>query len=120
MASFEAEAGKMLRKPYFHQQRERLALAQRMVRAILQNLEVSSRRDASGVVSLVDGSMDDPGEVMQATADVNGYAVDVLRRARPMQLSMRQTLRLPRRCTCDELYEARRALTTYDAVAVSV
>ena len=57
MASFEAEAGKMLRKPYFDlgpdQQRERLALAQRMVRAILQDPEVSFRRNASCVVSLV-------------------------------------------------------------------
>ena len=33
---------------------------------------------------------------------------------------MRQTLRLPLRCTRDELYEARRAITPYDAVAVSV
>ena len=124
MASFEAEGGKMLRKPYFDlgldQQRERLALARRMVRAIPQSPEVSFRRDATGVVSLVGGSMDNAGEVMAAAADVSGYAVDVLRRARAMQLSMRQTLRLPRRCTRDELYEARRALTPYDAVAVSV
>ena len=116
--------GKMLRKPYFDlgpsQQRERLALAQRMVRAILQDPEVSFRRDASGVVSLVGCSMDNLGEVMAAAADVNGYAVDVLRRARAMQLSMRQTLRLPRRCTRDELCEARRALTPYDAVTLTV
>ena len=59
-------------------------------------------------------------EVMAAAADVNGYAVDVLRRARTMQLSMRQTLQLPRRCTRDELYEARRPITPYDVVAVSV
>ena len=44
----------------------------------------------------------------------------MLPRARAMQLSMRKTLRLPRRCTRDELYEARRALTPYDAVAVTV
>ena len=114
----------MLRKPYFDlgpdHQRERLALAQRMVQAILQDPEVSFRRDATSVVSLAGGSMDNAGEVMAAAADVNGYAVDVLRRARAMQLSMRQPLRLPRRCTRDELYEARRALTPYDAVAVSV
>ena len=62
MPSFEAEAGKMLCKPYFelapHQQRERLALAQRLVRAILQDPGVSFRRDATGVVSVVGGSMD--------------------------------------------------------------
>ena len=95
--------------PYFDlgpdQQRERLALAQPMVRAILQDPVVSFRRDATGVVSLVGGRMDNAGEVMAAAADVNGYAVDVLRRARAMQLSMRQTLRLPRRCTRDELYD---------------
>ena len=118
MASFEAEAGKILRKP--DQQHEWLALAQRVVRALLQDPEGSFRRDATGVVSLVGGSMDNPGEVMAAVADVNGYAVDVLRRARAMQLSMRQTLRLPRRCTCDELYEARRAITPYNAVSMSV
>ena len=75
MASFEAEASKMVRKPYFDlgpdQQRERLALAQRMVRAILQDPEVSFRRDASDVVLLVGGSMENPGEVMAAAADVN-------------------------------------------------
>ena len=64
--------------------------------------------------------MDNAREVMATAADVNGYAVDVLPRARTMQLSMRQTLRLPRRCTRDELYEARRAITPYDAVAVSM
>ena len=48
---------------------------------------------------------------MAAVVDVNGYAVDVLHRAHAMQLSMRQTLRLPGKCTHDELYEARRALT---------
>ena len=123
-ASFEAEAGKMLWRPYFDlgpdQQRERLALSQHMVRAILQDPEVSFRRDASGVVSVAAGSMDNAGEVMAAAATVNGYAVDVLRRARAMQVSVRQTLRLPRRCTRDELYEARRMLPPYDAVAVSV
>ena len=65
MASFEVEVGKMLRKPYFDlgpdQQRERLALAQHMVRAILQDPEVSFRRDATGVVSLVGGSMYNAG-----------------------------------------------------------
>ena len=55
-----------------------------------------------------------------AAAHVNGYAVDVLRRARTMHLSMRQTVRLPHRWTRDELYEARRAPTPYDAVAMSV
>ena len=124
VASFEAEAGKMLRKPYFElgpdQQRQRLALAQRVVRAILEDPEVSFRRNATGVVSLMGGSMDNAREVMAAAANVNGYAVDVLCHARAMQLSMRQTLRLPRRCTRDELYEARRAITPYDAVAVSV
>ena len=118
------EAGKMLRKPYFDlgpdQQRERLALAQRMVRAILQDPEVSFRRDTTSVVSMVGCSMDNPGEVTVAAAGVSGYAVDVLRRARAMQPSMRQTLWLPRRCTRDELYEARRALTPHDAMAVSV
>ena len=121
VASFEAAAVKMLRKPYFalgpDQQRERLALAQRMVQAILKDPEVSFCRDASVKVSVVGGSMDNPGEVMAAAADVNGYALDVLRHARAMQLSMRQTSRLPRRCTRAELYEARRALTPYDAVA---
>ena len=87
---------------------------------ILQDPEVSFRRDASGVVSLVGGSMDNPGEVMAAAADKIRYAVDVLRRARAMQLSMQQTLQLLRRCTGDELYEARRALTPYNAVAVSL
>ena len=114
----------MLRKPYFdlgpEQQGEQQALAQRMVRAILQDPKVSSRRDADGVVSPVGGNMDNSGEVMVVATDVNGYAVDVLRLARAMQLSMRQTLRLPHRCTRDELYEARRALTRYDAVAGSV
>ena len=111
----------MLRKPYFKlrpdQQRERLALARRVVRAILQDPEVSFRCDATGVVSLVGGSMDNAGEVLVAAADVNGNAIDV---ARAMQLSMRQTLRFPRRRTRDELYEARCAITLYDAVAVSV
>ena len=124
MASFEAEVGKMLRKPYFDlgadQQRERLALAHRMVGAILQDPEVSFCRDATGVVLLVGDSMDNAEEVTAAAADVSGYAVDVWRRARAMQLSMRHTLRLPRRCTRGELYEARRALTPYDAVVVSV
>ena len=124
VASFEAEPSKMPRKPYFElrleQQRERLALVQRVVMAILQDPELSFQRDANGVVSLVRGGMDNAGEVMAAAANVNGYAVDVLRRARAMQLSMRQTLRLPCRCTRDELYEARRAITPYDAVAVSV
>ena len=124
MAFIEAEAGKMLRKPYFEprpdQQRERLALVQRVVRANVRDPEVSFRRDATGMISLVGGSMDNAGEVIAAAADVNGYAVDVLRPACAMQLSMRQTLRLPRRCTRDELYEARRAITPYDAVAVSV
>ena len=82
--------------------------------------KVSFRRDAPGVVSLVGGTMDNAGEVMAVAAGVNGYAVDVLRRGRAMQLSMRQTLPLPRRCTRDELYEARRAIMPYDAVAVSV
>ena len=124
MASLEAAAGKMLRKPYFDlakdQQREQLTLAQRMVRAILQDPELFFRRDAGGVVSLVGGTMDNAGEVMAAAGEVNGYAVDVLRCARAMQLSMRQTVRVPRRCTRNELYEARRALTPYDAVAVRV
>ena len=44
----------------------------------------------------------------------------MLRCACAMQLSMRQTLRFPCRCTRDELYEARRALTPYDAAPVSV
>ena len=56
--------------------------------------------------------------MLGAASNVNGYAVDVLRRA--MQLFVRQTLGLPRRCTHDGLYEARRELTPYDAVAVSV
>ena len=54
VASFEAEAGKMLRKPYFElrpdQQHERLAVAERVVRAILQDPEVSFRCDAGGSV----------------------------------------------------------------------
>ena len=124
VASFEAKAGKLLRKPYFEllpdQQREWPALAQRVVRVLLQDLGVSFRRDATSVVSLVGGSMDNAGEVMVAAADVDGYVVDVLRRARTTQLSMRQTLRLPRRCNRDELYEARRAIRSYDAVALSV
>ena len=124
MASFEVEAGEMLRKPYFelrpNQQRERLTLAWCVVREILQDPEVSLRRVATGVACLVGGSSDNAQEVMAAAADVNGYAVDVLRRARAIQVSMRQTLRLPRRCTRDELYEARRAIAPYDAVAVSV
>ena len=95
-------------------------MAQRVVRAILQDPQVSLRCDATGVVSLVYGSMENAHEVMAAAADVNGYAVDVLRRARAMLLSMRETLRLPRRCNCDELYEARRAITRYHAVVVSV
>ena len=57
MACFEAEAGKMLRKPHLElqpdQQCEQLAVARRVVWAILQDLEVSFRRDATGVVSLV-------------------------------------------------------------------
>ena len=114
----------MLRKPYFElgldQQRERLVLAQRVVRAILQDPEVFFRRAATNVVSRVGGSMDIAGEVMAAATDVNGYAVDVLRRGCAMQLSMRHTSRLPRRCTGDELYEVRHAIMLYDAVAVSV
>ena len=82
-----------------------------MVRAILQDPEVYFRRDATAVVSLVAGSVDNGGEVIAAAARVNGYAVDVLRRARARQLSMRQTLRFPCRCTRDELYEARRAIS---------
>ena len=99
---------------------ERLALVQRVVRAILRDPEVSFRRDPTGVVSLVGSGMDNAGEVMTAASHGNGYAVDVLRGARAVQLSMRQKLRLPGRCTRDELYEARRATTLYDAVAVSV
>ena len=103
VASFEAKAGKMLRTPYFdlgpHQQRERLAVAERIVQAILQDPEVSLRRDATGVVSRVGGNMDNAGEVMAAAANVNRYAVDVLRRARAMQLSTPRALQLPRRCT---------------------
>ena len=95
-------------------------MAHCVVQALLQDPEVSFRRIASGVVSLVDGSTNDAREVMAAVADADGYAVDVLRCARAMQLSMRQTLWLPRRSTRDELYEARRAITSYDAVAVSV
>ena len=106
MASFEAEAGKILREPSFDlgpdQQRERRALAQRIVRATLQDPEVLFRRDATGVVSLVGGNMDNAVEVMAADADVNRYAVDVLRHACAIELSMRQTLRLPPRCTPDE------------------
>ena len=124
MASFDVEASNRLRKPCFDlgpdQERERLALAHRVMRAILQNPEVSFRRAATGVVSVVGGSIDNKGVVMAAVADVNGYAVDVLRRARAMQLSIEQTLRMPRRCTRDELYEARRAITPYDAVDVNV
>ena len=124
VASFEAEVGEMPRKPYFElwpqQQRERLALAHCVVHALLQDTEVSFRRDASGVVSLLDGSTNDAREVMAAAANANAYAVDVLRRARAMQLSMRQTLWLPRRSTRDEMYEARRAITSYDAVAMGV
>ena len=44
------------------QQGERLALAQRMVRAMLQDPEVSFRGNATGVVSLVGGSMDRGGD----------------------------------------------------------
>ena len=51
------------------------------------------RRDANSVFSLVRGSMDNAGEVMASAADINRYAVDVLHRARAMQLSMRPTLR---------------------------
>ena len=95
VASLEAEAGKILRKPYFEvrpdHQHERLALAQRVVRAILQDPEVYFRRDATGVVSLVGGSINNAEEVMAGAPDITGYAVDVLRRARAMQLSMRQT-----------------------------
>ena len=79
---------------------------------------MSFRHDANGVVSLGAGSIDNAGLVMVAAADVNGYAVDVLRCARAMQLSMRQTLPFPPRCTRDE-FEARRAITLYDAVVVS-
>ena len=83
----------MLRKRYFDlgpdQQREELALTQRMVRAILQDPEMSFRRDATGVVSLAVGSMDNAREVLALAANVNGYAADVLHRARAMQLSMR-------------------------------
>ena len=100
MASFEAEAGKILSKPYLElrpdQQRERQALARRVERAILQDPEVPFRSDANGVVSLVGGSMDNAGEVMAAVVGVKAYAADVLRRARAMQLFMPQTLRFPR------------------------
>ena len=58
----------MLRKPYFElrpdQLHEWLALAQLVVRAILQVPEVSFRRDATSVVSLVGGTMENAGEVM--------------------------------------------------------
>ena len=112
MASFEAEAHKMVRKRYFElrpdQQPERLALAQRVVRAILQDPGVSFRRYATGVVSLVGASMDNAREVMAAASDVNGYAVDVLRRARD------------RHCGCLIGAPVRRSVTAYDAVAVSV
>ena len=61
VASFEGEVGKMLFKPFFDlgpdHQRERPALLQRMVRAILKDPDMSSQRDANGVVSLVGGSM---------------------------------------------------------------
>ena len=121
---FEAEAGKMLRRPYFElrpdEQRWQLTLAQRVVLAILKDPAVSFRRDATVVVSLVGGSMHNAGEVKAAAANINRYAFDVLRRAHAMKPSMGQTLRLPRRSTRDELYDARRAITPYTAVAVSV
>ena len=81
---------------------------------------MSFPHDATSVVSVVAGNMDNAGEVMVAAAHVNGYAVDIPWCARATQLSMRQTLRLPRRCTRDDLYEARCAITPYDAPFVSV
>ena len=48
------------------------------------------------------------------------YAVDVLRTARSMMLSVRQMLKVSRRCTRQKLLETRRALTPYVATPVAV
>ena len=85
VASFEAKACKVLRNPYFdlgpHQQRERMAVAHHIVQAILQDPEVSFRRNATGVISLVGGNMDNTREVMAAAAGVNGCVAPCSRNA---------------------------------------
>ena len=124
VARFEADVLRHCRKPYAllkpEAHAERIAMVQRVDRALVNDDEVTIAKTTTGEVVLRGGCFDSEQVNCDRMSGHDPAAVDVLRTARFMKLSVRQMLELRRHCTREQLLETRRGLTPYVATPVVV
>ena len=99
---------------------ERLALMERVTRALVNDSDVTLSVTSTDVVVLTGRYLDSEHVACDQESGHDAYVVNVPRMARSMMLSVRLMLKVSRRCTCEKLLQTRRALTPYAATPVVV
>ena len=124
VARFEAGVLCRCRKPYallkLEAQAERIPMVKRVACALVNDDEVTITKTTTGEVVPRGGCFDSEQVNCDRMSVHDPAAVDVLRTARSMKLSVRQMLKLRRHCTREQLLETRRGLTPYVATPVVV
>ena len=124
VARFEADVLRRCRKPCAllkpDAQAERMAMVQRVTRALLNDDEVTITKTTTGEVVLRGGCFDSEQLNCDRMSEHDSPAVDILRTARSMKLSVRQMLKVRRHCSREQLLETRRGFTAYVATPVVV
>lgn len=123
LRAFEGQvrASGAVRKPLAElqprQRAVRLNQLQRVVQLVLGDDGVTLKQDTSGHTYLRGGCMDTQQDAADAGEGYHPGAIDVIRKARQMGLSLRQTLKVPRRCTRVQLLQEQARLMPYRAKA---
>ena len=91
-----------------------------VTRAMVNDSDVTLSVTSTGVVVLTGVCLDSEQVACDRETGHDAYAVEVLRTARSMMLSVRHMLKVSRRCTREKLLQTRRALTPYAATTVVV
>ena len=124
VARLEADVLCRCRKPYAllkpEAQAKRTAMVQRVARAFVNDDEVTITKTTTREVVLRGGCFDSEQVNCDRMSGHDPAAVDLLRTARSMKLSVRQMLKLRRHCTRAQLLETRRGVTGYVATPVVV
>ena len=93
---------------------------ERVIRALVNDSDVTLSVISTRVVVLTGGCLDIEHAARDRETRHDAYAVDVLRTARSMMLSLRQMLKVSRHCTREKLLQMRQAFTPYAATPVVV
>ena len=124
VARFEAEVVRCCWKPFAllepEAEAERIAMVQRVARALVNDDEVTITKTTTREVVLRGGCFDSEQVNCDRMSGHDPAVLDVLRTARSMKISVRQMLKLCRHCTHEQLLETRRGLTPYVATPVVV